>query len=214
MSLLCQEGLENLQRNQWNEQSEKIEILDSKRSFDGYSKIDEITFRQKLGGDAWSGEINREVYSKGHAVAIIPFCHRDLSVVLVNQTRIACMVGGCSCDQWEIPAGLISQGESPSEAASRELEEETGINNVELEYICEYFPSPGNSSDKVFLFLAKIPESKNLSGEAGVADEGEHTYFQPFHISELEKMVADNEIKNSTTMLAYMWVEKNLSSLL
>lgn len=213
MSPPCREEMENLQRNQWNENAKKIEILAKNRTFDGYSKIDEITFRQKMGDVAWSGEINREVYSKGHAVAIIPFSQSDLSVILVNQIRIACIIGGCSSEQWEIPAGLISQGESPIEAASRELEEETGIKNVELEYICEYFPSPGNSSDKVLLFLAKIPESSSLFGEAGVPDEGEHTYFRPFHISELEKMFINNEIKNSTTMLAYMWIEKNLALL-
>ena len=118
-------------------------------------------------------------------MAIIPFCHRDLSVVLVNQTRIACMVGGCSCDQWEIPAGLISQGESPSEAAKR-AEEETGINNVELEYIY-IFPSPGNIATRCSFFWQRFPKAKTSPGKPEFRMKENIHIFNRFTFRNLKK---------------------------
>ncbi len=39
---------------------------------------------------------------------------------------------------WELPAGHIEPGEEPMEAAQRELFEETGINNAELQVLHDY----------------------------------------------------------------------------
>ncbi len=39
---------------------------------------------------------------------------------------------------WEIPGGHIEQGEEPMKAASRELYEETGAKEFDLELVCTY----------------------------------------------------------------------------
>ena len=41
-------------------------------------------------------------------------------------------------ETWEIPGGHIESGESPSEAAKREMIEETGAKDFLLEEICDY----------------------------------------------------------------------------
>jgi ADP-ribose pyrophosphatase len=57
---------------------------------------------------------------------------------------------------WEIPAGLLDvDGESQENAARRELLEETGYLAETLEPLIEFFTTPGGSTEKIAIFLAK-----------------------------------------------------------
>jgi 8-oxo-dGTP diphosphatase len=42
-------------------------------------------------------------------------------------------------DTWENPGGHIEEGETPLEAAKRELYEETGAINFDIEPLCDYY---------------------------------------------------------------------------
>ena len=42
-------------------------------------------------------------------------------------------------DTWENPGGHIDEGETPLEAAKRELYEETGAINFDIEPLCDYY---------------------------------------------------------------------------
>ena len=57
---------------------------------------------------------------------------------------------------WEIPAGLCDvHGEAMEETARRELWEETGHEVDDLEPLLDTFLSPGSSSERLVLFLAR-----------------------------------------------------------
>jgi ADP-ribose pyrophosphatase len=57
---------------------------------------------------------------------------------------------------WEIPAGLRdAAGESPLQTAQRELLEETGYRAREWHTLVDYFSSPGFSSERLRIFLAR-----------------------------------------------------------
>ncbi|MCD4556924.1 NUDIX domain-containing protein [Schaalia sp. lx-100] len=57
---------------------------------------------------------------------------------------------------WEIPAGLLDcAGETPVEAAQRELAEETDLAADQWNVLVEYFNSPGCSTESVRIFLAQ-----------------------------------------------------------
>ena len=71
---------------------------------------------------------------------------------------------------WEIPAGLRdADGEPPLRTAQRELLEETGYRAREWHTLVDYFTSPGISSERIRIFLARGIEP---AGE--VAHEREH----------------------------------------
>jgi 8-oxo-dGTP pyrophosphatase MutT (NUDIX family) len=57
---------------------------------------------------------------------------------------------------WEIPAGLRdADGESPLRTAQRELLEETGYRAREWHTLVDYFTSPGFSTERIRIFLAR-----------------------------------------------------------
>ena len=55
---------------------------------------------------------------------------------------------------WEIPAGAVDDGETPAEAAAREVREETGWRPGPVEHLVTYQPSNGLSDQRFNVFLA------------------------------------------------------------
>lgn len=62
---------------------------------------------------------------------------------------------------WEIPGGHIEDGESPFEAAERELIEETGAMNFVIKEICNYSVNRNNGKSYGRLFYAEIKSFSN-----------------------------------------------------
>lgn len=86
------------------------------------------------------------------AVIIVPLLEqpgRAPRVVLVRNDRV--VVGESLL---ECPAGGIDEGESPAEAAERELAEESGFQAASLYPIGHFFTSPGMSDETMHAFVA------------------------------------------------------------
>lgn len=71
---------------------------------------------------------------------------------------------------WEIPAGLRdAAGESPLDTARRELLEETGYQARQWHTLVDYFTSPGFTTERMRIFLAR-----GLEKTAGDGRERDH----------------------------------------
>ena len=116
-------------------------------------------------------------------VAIVPLLESGgrgggARVVLIEQLRPA--VGG---RMFELPAGHIDEGESPREAALRELEEETGYRAGTMEPLGVRYTIPGMSAQPMHFFLASELEPGEQRLEA--------TEHLDVHELELELLVAE-----------------------
>lgn len=98
-------------------------------------------------------DVRREYTTHSGAVAVVVMRggHGAEEILLERQYRHP--VGA---QLWEIPAGLLDmEGESPLEAARRELAEEVDLEADRWDVLVDCFTSPGNSQESVRIFLAR-----------------------------------------------------------
>lgn len=141
----------------------------------------------------------REIVEHSGSVGIIPIIAN--SIVLVKQFRKS-----VEKILLEIPAGKIEINEEPRETALRELREETGYTTEKLEYLFEFYTSPGFSNEKMYLFLS----DELLKGETSF-ESNEYIELEKVKIEDLIKMVDRGEITDSKTIIGIFYAEKYIN---
>ncbi len=141
----------------------------------------------------------REIVEHPGGVAVIPIVDND-SLILVKQYRKA-----VEKFLLEIPAGKVEINEEPRITAIRELKEETGYSTDKMEYLMEFYTSPGFTNEKIYLFLA----TDLVKGEAS-PDTGEFIEVEKFKIDALIKMIERGEIIDSKTIIGINLAKKYL----
>ena len=100
---------------------------------------------------------------------------------------------------YELPSGMIDAGESPFEAAERELKEETGYEAVDMQSLGFFYPSFGSTDEKIHLFLCEC--GKKDSVERDALEEIQMCEITP---GELEKMIRKGEFLHSAGLAAWL----------
>ena len=117
-------------------------------------------------------------------------------ILLVRQYRLPARQ-----DMWELPAGRLDEGESPLQAAKRELTEETGYKARNWKKLASFYPSPGYVAEKMTIFLA----TDLIEGEATPMDD-ERIETHWFTAREVDRWIASGKIQDAKTMIGYfMW---------
>lgn len=110
----------------------------------GYCQLWSYQLRHRRFDGQWSDFLEREIYQRPDSAGMLLYDPIQDKVVLIEQFRppILCYLH-CSPWLYEVPAGLMEDGETPLQLAIRETFEETGLKITETVPICNFFPSPG-----------------------------------------------------------------------
>ncbi len=184
-----------------------VEVMSKTSLFNGFFSMVKYTFRHRLFAGGWSDTIEREMFERGHAAALLPYDPILDKVVLIEQIRVGALEDR-SPWQFEIIAGMIDKGESAEEVVRRESMEEAGLTVISTEKITSYFPSSGACSERLDLFVGLI-DSRQAGGIHGLEEEGEDIKV---HIVDRElaySMVNSGKIENSASIIALQWLELN-----
>ncbi|MCL4137525.1 UNVERIFIED_CONTAM: hypothetical protein GTU68_026058, partial [Idotea baltica] len=168
-------------------------------------------FRHKLFNGGWSEYIDRELFERGHAVALLPYDPITDKVILIEQVR----VGALESDnpwQYEIVAGMIDKGQTSEQVAIREADEEAGIKVSNLEKISNFYPSSGGCTEQLDVFIGCTDASK-ATGIHGLDDENEDIRVHVFTREEAYALVTSGIIENAASIIALQWLELNISRL-
>ncbi|RKT02338.1 ADP-ribose pyrophosphatase YjhB (NUDIX family) [Streptomyces sp. 3211.6] len=100
---------------------------------------------------------------------------------------------------WELPMGLVEDGESPATAAGRELEEETGWRPQGLRELIYAEPAAGITDARHFVF--RTDDARRV-GEPTERNESDRVEWIP--LADIPGMIARREIVSSATLVGVM----------
>ncbi len=100
---------------------------------------------------------------------------------------------------WELPGGIVDEGETPAETAVREVIEETGYRPRAIAPITTFEPMIGMVTSPHHVYLAHGAERVQ---EATERDEGRFEWV-PF--DKVPQLLASGEIRNSGTLVGLLY---------
>ena len=190
-----------------------VDLVSKRTAYQGYFRIDAYTFRHRRFDGGWTEVMNREVFERGHAAAVLPYDPDTGTFVLCQQFRIGAYTAGFSPWQLELVAGIIEPAESPEEVARRESVEEVGCALLDLWPVQHYLVSPGGTSESTQLYLGRV-SSKGAGGIFGLAAEHEYIRAVVLKEDEVMRLLDDNQINNAPLLIATLWFARNRARIL
>lgn len=180
--------------------SSDIKNSDIKNKIGGWQTLSEKTVYE----NAWIKVSHRDVlrpnksagiygvvHFKNTAVGVVPLDEHGYTWI-VKQSRYT--LDGST---WEIPEGGSPKGESPLDAAKRELKEETGIVAQQWELLLKMHTSNSVTDEEAFIFLAQ-----NLEFGEQELDETEDIEVKRIHFDEVLEMAMNDEITDAMSQAA------------
>ncbi|EGU9027678.1 ADP-ribose diphosphatase [Vibrio parahaemolyticus] len=187
--------------------SRDVEIISKESVFEGFFKMVKYRFKHKLFAGGWSDVVEREMFERGHAAAMLPYDPKTDQVVIIEQIRIGALEHEHPW-QLEIVAGMIDRDESAEEVIRREAVEEAGITVGRVASVTSYYPSSGGCSEKLDVFVGEVDASK-AHGIHGLDYEDEDIRVHVLSREQAYQWVKDGIFENGASIIALQWLQLN-----
>jgi ADP-ribose pyrophosphatase len=126
-------------------------------------------------------------------INVVPLT-RGGEVVLIEQYR-----HGTQEVSLEIPGGMVDPGESPADAAARELLEETGYGAREVVFLGKTRPNPAIQNNWIHTFVARDVEHS----QEPKSDGTEHTVVRLVPLERIPSLIAGGKITHSLVVVGF-----------
>ncbi len=127
------------------------------------------------------------------AVMVVPFLD-DETVLLVRE-----YAAGLHNYQLGFPKGLIDEGESPEQAANRELKEEIGYGTRDLVWLKSVTMAPQFFSATMHIYIARDLYPEQLPG-----DEPEPLELVPWRLDKVEALLEQDDFTEARSIAALL----------
>lgn len=152
-----------------------------------------VTFDHAL--DPSGFEIKRAIVRHNGSAVMMPVDERG-RILLVRQYRLA-----ARRYLWELPAGRVDPGETPLQAAKRELVEETGYRAKSWKKLVTFWPSPGFLAEAMTIYVAR-----ELTAGAAAPMEDERIETRWHTAKEVDGLIGAGKICDAKTIIGFhMW---------
>jgi nudix-type nucleoside diphosphatase (YffH/AdpP family) len=186
----------------------KVEVKKIERILDDFFKVDRAVLQFEKFDGTMSSEIVRLNFDRGDSVGAIIYNSTSQSLVFVKQFRYPIYTKDKD-NAWslEIVAGVIEDDDSSETAMIKEISEETGYQAHELKALFSFYPTPGGSNEKVFLFFARVNQKDRIYKGGGLAEEGENIELVEIPIKTAFEMLKSGKISDAKTIIALQWLK-------
>jgi nudix-type nucleoside diphosphatase (YffH/AdpP family) len=163
----------------------------------------DIDYRRRDG--AWR-RLNREVFDRKHAAAVLPIDRARGTVLLVSQFRLPAFLTGYQKPLIEVIAGALD-GDDPETCVRREAMEEAGVTIENPREVFHCFMSPGAVTERMHLFVAEYSAAGRVGRGGGLDHEGEDIEVIEVALDRALDMVARGEICDAKTIVLLQWMQ-------
>ncbi len=184
------------------------------RPYSDYFTVEELHLSFPRFDGTPSPVVKRAVFVDGDAITVLPYDPLRDRLLLVEQFRVGPYVRG-EPRPWmlEAVAGRIDAGETPAEAARRELLEETGVRAGDLLPVASYYPSSGAVTGYFHSYVAICDLPDGSAGVHGLEGEAEDIRGHLVGFDEAMALVASGEAEAGPLILTLFWLEHRRAAL-
>lgn len=189
--------------------AESLRDLRLREPYARFFAVEEMTFSHVTHDGGWTPDVLRAVFVMGDAVVVLPWDPLRDRVLVIDQFRPGPLARGDSqCFMLETIAGRVDAGETPSDAARREAQEEAGLVLDQLIAAPAGYPSPGAVSEYLYHYvgLADLPDGS--AGIGGVEDEHEDIRAHLMSRARLVELVLAGKVANGPLAFLALWLDR------
>lgn len=136
---------------------------------------------------------------KNGAVLVVPIT-ADNELILVREYAV-----GVEAYELNFPKGMIDAGETPEQAALREMQEEAGVTAKRLTWLKSLAVSPGYMQNVIQIFLAQDLSDSCLEG-----DEPEPLEVVKWPLANYQQLMAEESFSGALSMAALLLAKEKL----
>jgi ADP-ribose pyrophosphatase len=189
-----------------------VQVVEREELYRGFMRIARYRLRHTLHRGGWSPEIVRERVEGLRAASVLLYDPGLDAVLLVEQFRVGALEAGTGAWLLETVGGYVPPGESAADVARREVLEETGCDVAELEHVCDFYVSPGYSTEQISLFCGHV-DAASAGGVHGLPEEGEDILVRVFPADEAIAGISSGMANSTSLIIGLQWLALHRSEL-